>query len=52
MYGPGKLPDRASVRSGELQAGGTSMGLVLVYVWLEYSDDPLKGHPGQLAYTL
>ncbi len=26
-------------------------GIVNVYVWLEYADDPSEGHTGQLAYT-
>ncbi len=33
IYWPGQLPDRASVLSGELQAGGASN----CFVWLEYS---------------
>jgi hypothetical protein len=48
MYRPGQLPGRASVISGELQAGG---GIVYVQVWLECPYDPPEGHPGQHAYT-
>ncbi len=49
MYGPGQLPDRASVTSGKLQAGGIVHAYI--YVWRVYFDYPPEGHRGQLAYT-
>ncbi len=45
---PGQLPDRASVKSGELQAGWNSVCLI-VYVWLFLLS--LEGLLGQLEYT-
>jgi hypothetical protein len=47
MYRPGgQLPGRASVISGELQAGGNNICLCLTGELLLR-----EGHPGQLAHT-
>ena len=47
---PGQLPDRASVKSGELQAGWNSVCLI-VYVCLFLWVWPPEGLLGQLVYT-
>jgi hypothetical protein len=47
MYRPDQLPGRASVLSGELQAGGNSLNLCLC----SYAPPPPEGHPVRHAYT-